>query len=142
MTEEISNKLNDYSTRTNVNAMNIALVEQRMAVIERRTEEYHLRIHKAEDDVLVLKTVQSIHDVQIQGMRKILIGNGDRETIPMDMDRMERAIQDILKVNWVEMRVKTEALEEWKASMTTRMWQIAMIAIGLGVTSIWGLFFK
>jgi hypothetical protein len=142
MSEEITQRLSDYSTRTNVNAMNIALIEQRMAVVERRQEEYHLRLHKVEDENLVMKTVQSIHDAQIQGVRKILIGNGDRETIPMDMDRMERAIQDILKVDWTAMRLKTEDLEKWKEAFTARMWQIWMLVIGLAITSIWGIFFK
>lgn len=142
MSEEITQRLSDYSLRTNTNAMNIALIEQRMAVVERRQEEYHLRLHKVEDENLVMKTVQSIHDAQIQGVRKILIGNGDRETIPMDMDRMERAIQDILKVDWTAMRLKTEDLEKWKEAFTARMWQIWMLVIGLAITSIWGIFFK
>ena len=142
MAEETAQRLSDYSTRTNVNAMNIALVEQRMAVVERRQEEYHQRLHKVEDESLVMKTVQSIHDVQIQGVRKILVGNGDRETIPMDMDRMERSIQDILKVDWTAMRLKTEDLEKWKETASARMWQIWMIVIGLTLTSVWGIFFK
>ena len=112
--ENINQRLSDYSLRTNTNAMGLALLDQRETVLEKRVEEYHHRLHKAEDDLLVLKTVQAIHDVQIQGMRKILVGNGDRETIPMDMERMERAIEEILKTNWKQIAIDLEIAKRWQ----------------------------
>ena len=112
--ENINQRLSDYSLRTNTNAMGLALLDQRQTVTERRVEEYHHRLHKAEDDLLVIKTVQAIHDTQIQGMRKILVGNGDRETIPMDMDRMERAIEEILKTNWKQIAFDLEIVKKWQ----------------------------
>lgn len=110
--ENIAQRLSDYSTRTNVNAMNIALVDQRMTITERLVSEANARLTKAENDVIVMKTVQALHDTQILSMRKILIGNGDRETIPMDLERLERNIQDILKVNWTQIQADVSSLQK------------------------------
>ena len=137
-----SQRLSEYSTRTNVNAMQIALVDQRTAIVEKRTEEYHHRLHKAEDELLVVKTVQSIHDVQIQGMRKILVGNGDRETIPMDLERLDRAIAEILKVDQRDLNNRLKTIEDYKEKLDARAWQIAIIIIGLIISNIWQWFVK
>ncbi len=136
-TEETTERLKDYSTRTNTNAMQIALVDQRMAISEKRLDEYYTRLGKTEADVLVVKTVQAIHDTQLASMRKILVGNGDRETIPMDLDRLERNIQDILKVDWKTMQIQLRELEKLRDSISTRTWQIWMLIIGLLLTSLW-----
>lgn len=140
--EDITQRLNDYSLRTNTNAMQTALLDQRLTITEKRVEEYHQRLHKAEDDLLVAKTVQAIHDTQIQSMRKILVGNGTRDTIPFDLDRLENSIQGILKVNWQAMLTRLDELEEFKKTVDARAWQVWMVIIGLVITSIWGLFFK
>lgn len=131
MSEE-AQRLSEYSTRTNVNAMNIALVQQSMAIVERRLEEYQQRLHLVEDEKLVIKTVQQIHDTQIQAMRKILIGNGDRETIPMDMDRMERAIAEILKIDHKDLQSRLKVLEE-RSTGIQKLWDFA---IGAGIAGV------
>lgn len=142
MTEnEVQERLKDYSTKTNVNAMNIELLKQSSAVNEKRLDEYHKRLHESEDTLLVIKTVQAIHDTQIQALRKILVGNGERETIPMDIERLEREIQDILKVDWRSMKVELVELDEWKKEVTSRVWQISVIVIGLVITTAWKIFF-
>ena len=141
-TENITQRLSDYSTRTNVNAMQTALLDQRLAITEKRVEEYHQRLHKAEDELLVAKTVQTIHDTQINAMRKIVIGNGDRETIPMDMERMERNIQDILKVDWAAMRIRLDELEKYKEKVDSRSWQIWLAIILALVASVLNLVLK
>ncbi len=125
-----------------MNAMGIALVEQRTTVTEKRLDEYHIRLHKIEDEFLIVKTKQEIHDVQIQGMRKILVGNGDRETIPMDMLRMEQAIANILKVDWNKAQAELDALKEWQDKIDSRGWQIAVIIIGLIISNIWQWFIR
>jgi hypothetical protein len=140
--EEAQQRLQEYSTRTNVNAMNIALVDQRTAILEKRTDEYHLRLHKTEDELLVVKTKQEIHDVQIQGMRKILVGNGDRETIPMDIQRMEQAITNILKVDWNKAQAELDELKEWQEKLDARAWQIWFVVIVALLTSALGLILK
>lgn len=130
--EDINQRLNDYSLRTNTNAMQQALLDQRVTVMEKRVEEYHLRLHKAEDELLVIKTIQQIHDVQIQGMRKILVGNGDRETIPMDLDRMERAIEEILKTNWKQLAVDMETVKAWQSNFDKKyavLWGAVVLLI-------------
>jgi hypothetical protein len=139
--EDITQRLSDYSLRTNTNAMATALLDQRQSVTERRVEEYHQRLHKAEDDLLVTKTVQAIHDTQIQSMRKILIGNGDRETIPMDMDRMERAIEEILKTNWRQIGIDLEAVKKWQDGFDKKIaWVWGAIGI-LVINRVWEIFF-
>lgn len=135
--DDTQTRLQEYSTRTNVNAMNVALVEQRQTVTEKRVDEYHMRLHKAEDELLVVKTKQEIHDVQIQGMRKILVGNGDRETIPMDIQRMEQAISNILKADWNKAQAELDDLNEWKDKVESRAWQVAVIIIGLIISNVW-----
>ena len=141
-TENIAQRLSDYSVKTNVNAMQTALLDQRLAITEKRVEEYHQRLHKAEDELLVAKTVQTIHDTQINAMRKIVIGNGDRETIPMDMERMERNIQDILKVDWAAMRITLDELEKYKEKVDSRSWQIWLAIILALVASVLNLVLK
>lgn len=137
MDEEVTQRLSEYSTRTNVNAMNIALVQQSVAIVEKRMEEYHLRLHKVEDEFLVIKTIQQIHDTQIQSMRKILIGNGDRETIPMDLERLDRAIADILKVDHRDLQNRLKNLED-RATWERRLWDYAVNATIAGMVA-WGL---
>ena len=139
--EDLNQRLNDYSLRTNTNAMQTALLDQRLTINEKRTEEYHLRLHKAEDELLVIKTVQAIHDTQIQGMRKILVGNGDRETIPMDMDRMERAIEDILKTNWKQIAIDLEVTKKWQESFDKKYMAIWGVVAALVVSRIWEIVF-
>jgi hypothetical protein len=111
--EETQQRLQDYSVRLSANSTNIALADQRLSVAERQLGEYHVRLHEAEDKLLTIKVVQEIHDTQIKAFGKLLIGNGTRETIPMDVDRLERAIQDILKVNWKQMEADMNALKKW-----------------------------
>jgi hypothetical protein len=135
--DDTQGRLKDYSLRTNVNAMNVALLDQRLTVNEKRTDEYHQRLHKQEDEMLIVKTKQEIHDVQIQAMRKILVGNGDRETIPMDIERMELAIANILKVDWNKAQRELDALKEWKDKVDARAWQVAIIIIGLVISNVW-----
>jgi hypothetical protein len=135
--DDTQGRLKDYSLRTNVNAMNVALLDQRLTVNEKRTDEYHQRLHKQEDEMLIVKTKQEIHDVQIQAMRKILVGNGDRETIPMDIERMELAIANILKVDWNKAQRELDALKEWKEKIDGRAWQVAIIIIGLVISNVW-----
>jgi hypothetical protein len=140
--DDINQRLSDYSLRTNTNAMQSALLDQRLTINEKRTEEYHLRLHKAEDDLLVLKTVQAIHDVQIQGVRKILIGNGDRETIPMDIDRMERAVEDILKTNWKQIAIDLGIVQKWQGDFDKKyavLWGIVAVLVA---NKVWDIFFK
>jgi hypothetical protein len=127
--DESQQRLSEYSTRTNVNAMNIALIDQRTAILEKRVDEYHGRLHTAEDELLVVKTVQQIHDTQIQAMRKILVGNGDRETIPMDLERMDRAIAEILKVDHKELASRLGTLENYVAGQNKTRDQIINTAI-------------
>jgi hypothetical protein len=137
---ETQTRLSDYSTRTNVNAMNIALIDQRTAILEKRVDEYHSRLHTAEDELLVVKTVQQIHDTQIQAMRKILVGNGDRETIPMDIERMERAIEDILKTNWKQIAIDLALVAKWQESFDKK-YAVVWAAIALLVINrLWELF--
>jgi hypothetical protein len=140
--DDTTQRLSEYSTRTNVNAMQIALVDQRTAIVEKRMEEYHLRLHKAEDDLLVVKTVQSIHDTQIQGMRKVLVGNGDRETIPMDLDRMERAIEEILKTNWRQISTDLEAVKKWQDGFDKKLALIWGSIAVLVINRVWEFFVK
>jgi hypothetical protein len=122
MTEDRSTlqRLSDYSQKTNTNTVNIALHDQRLTVLERRVEEYHKRLHDAEDTLLTVKVVQGIHDLQISGFKRILLGNGERETIPMDIERLEREIQSILKVDWVGMSNRLKAMED-KESNTSAL---------------------
>ncbi len=141
-TEEVNQRLNDYSLRTNTNAMATALLDQRLAIMEKRVEEYHQRLHKAEDDLLVAKTVQAIHDTQIAAMRKILMGNGNRDTIPMDLERLELNIQGILKVDWATMQNSLKDLAEFKNKIDSRAWQVAVIIIGLVISNLWQWFIK
>ncbi len=136
-TDDATQRLSEYSTRTNVNAMNIALVDQRLTITERRVEEYHSRLHAAEDRLLVLQTRQEIHDVQIQGLRKILVGNGDRETIPMDIQRMDQAIASILKVDSTKLQAEIDNVREWKEMIESRAWAIALLILGLIVSNVW-----
>jgi hypothetical protein len=138
--EDINERLKDYSTRTNVNAMQNALLDQRVTVLEKRVDEYHLRLHKNEDDLLITKTKQEIHDAQIQSMRKILVGNGDRETIPMDLQRMDQMITEILKVDWNKAQRELDDLSEWKKTLESRGWQVAVIIIGLIISNVWQWF--
>jgi hypothetical protein len=119
-----------------VNAMNIALVDQRTVVLEKRVDEYHNRLHKQEDEMLVVKTKQEIHDAQIQGMRKILVGNGDRETIPMDLERMDRAIAEILKVDHRELASRLRTLEEHNAGQNKTRDHIVNTAIAVATSAI------
>ena len=140
--EEITQRLSDYSLRTNTNAMQTALIDQRLTVAEKRAEEYHFRLHKAEDDLLVSKTVQAIHDTQIQAMRKILVGNGDRETIPMDMERMERAIEEILKTNWKQIAIDLELVKKWQDSFDKKYAVIWGAIALLIINRVWELFVK
>jgi hypothetical protein len=147
--EDTTQRLSEYSTRTNVNAMNIALVDQRATVLERRTDEYHARLHKAEDEILVIKTKQEIHDVQIQGMRKLLAGNGDRATIPMDIARMDQMIANILKVDWNKVQAdigtlsdEIQDLRDWKEKIESRAWQVWFAVIVAILTSVLGLVLK
>jgi hypothetical protein len=140
--DEITQRLSDYSLRTNTNAMATALLDQRQAVTERRVEEYHQRLHKAEDDLLVLKTVQAIHDTQIQSMRKILVGNGDRDTIPMDIDRMERAVEDILKTNWRQIGIDLGVVQKWQGDFDKKyavLWGIVAVLVA---NKVWDIFFR
>ena len=139
--ENINQRLSDYSLRTNTNAMGLALLDQRQTVTERRVEEYHHRLHKAEDDLLVIKTVQAIHDTQIQGMRKILVGNGDRETIPMDMDRMERAIEEILKTNWKQIAFDLEIVKKWQGDFDKKYAAIWVAVALLILNRVWEVIF-
>jgi hypothetical protein len=122
--------------------MATALLDQRQAVTERRVEEYHQRLHKAEDDLLVLKTVQAIHDTQIQSMRKILVGNGDRDTIPMDIDRMERAVEDILKTNWRQIGIDLGVVQKWQGDFDKKyavLWGIVAVLVA---NKVWDIFFR
>ncbi len=119
--------------------MNIALVEQRQTITEKQVDEFHQRLHKAEDELLVTRTKQEIHDVQIQGMRKILMGNGDRETIPMDIQRMEQAIANILKADWNRAQSELDGLNKWREKIDARAWQIWLVIIGLIITNVWSL---
>jgi chromosome segregation ATPase len=135
--ENITQRLSEHSTKVNVNAMQIALLEQRVTIVERRMDEYHQRLHEAEDDILKMKVVQEIHDTEIKVLDKMLIGNGTRETIPMDIDRMSRAISDILKVDTKAMNIKIETLLAWQQLVSNRSWQIWMIVIGLVISQIW-----
>jgi hypothetical protein len=140
--DDITQRLSDYSLRTNTNAMATALLDQRQAVTERRVEEYHQRLHKAEDDLLVLKTVQAIHDTQIQSMRKILVGNGDRDTIPMDIDRMERAVEDILKTNWRQIGIDLGVVQKWQGDFDKKyavLWGIVAVLVA---NKVWDIFFR
>ncbi len=119
--------------------MNIALVEQRQTITEKQVDEFHQRLHKAEDDLLITRTKQEIHDVQIQGMRKILVGNGDRETIPMDIQRMEQAITSILKADWNKAQSELDEINKWREKIDARAWQIWLVIIGLIIGTVWGL---
>ena len=140
--EDITQRLSDYSTRTNVNAMATALLDQRQTVTERRVEEYHLRLHKAEDALLVAKTVQAIHDTQIQAMRKILVGNGDRDTIPLDIDRMERSIEEILKTNWKQIAIDLELVKKWQDGFDKKYAAVWGVIIVLVINRVWEIFVK
>jgi hypothetical protein len=140
--DDIKKRLDDYSLRTNTNAMANALLDQRLTVTEKRMEEYHQRLHKAEDEFLVVKTIQSIHDTQIQGMRKILVGNGDRETIPMDLDRMERAIEEILKTNWKKIDVDLEGLKQWQEDVKRTNWLIWGTLATIILNRVWEIFIR
>ena len=138
--ESVEQRLKDYSLRTNTNAMANALLDQRVTVLEKRLEDYHQRLHKSEDELLVVKTIQSIHDTQIQGMRKILVGNGDRETIPMDLDRMERAIEEILKTNWKQIVADLEVTKKWQDSFDKKMATVWGAMALLVINRLWEIF--
>lgn len=139
-TQEENQRLSEYSTRTNVNAMNIALVDQRVTILEKQTDGYHLRLHNVEDDMLVVKTKQEIHDVQIQGMRKVLVGNGDRETIPMDLQRMEQNIANILKVDWNKAQAELDAIKKWQEGFDKKVMLIWGSIAVLVLNRIWEWF--
>lgn len=137
MSEEINQRLSEHSTKVNVNAMEIALTKQSLAILQSQMQEYHQRLHKAEDDVLTIKVVQQIHDSEIKVHDKMLIGNGTRETIPLDIDRMSRAISDILKVDTKALQKDVVELMEWQKTISVRGWQIWMIIIGLVISQVW-----
>ncbi len=129
-------RFESYSQKTNVNAINIALHEQRIAGMEKRLDEYHIRLHVAEDKLLTMRVVQDIHDTQIRTYKAVLQGNGERQTIPMELDRLERDIQGILKVDWREMQGRIDDLVKLRDKIDARSWQIWMVVIGLILSQI------
>lgn len=131
--KETQERLTIYSQRIAANATQVALAEQRLASLEKLVETYHRRIHELENDVITMKVVQTIHDTDIKGVKKIMVGNGTRDTIPMDIQRLETNIQNILKVDWQEMQGEIEDLKKVK----DRAWQIAVIILGLIISNIW-----
>jgi hypothetical protein len=138
----IQQRLSDYSIKTNTNTVNIALLNQRMDVLERRTEEYHKRLHEVEDAILTIKVVQGIHDTQIHAMRKILVGNGERDTIPFDLDRLENSIQGILKVDWVGMGNRLKTLEDKDSNtsaLRTHVINVSITALVLWLLKLMGI---
>ena len=138
--KEIQDRLATYSMRSAANATQIALAEQRLAAQEKLIEGYHQRLHMAEDKIITIKVIQEIHDTEIKGIKKILVGNGTRDTIPMDLQRLEQNIQNILKVDWQEMKRATEELNEWKDQLEARAWQLGLILAGLIISQIWQWF--
>jgi hypothetical protein len=138
----IQERLNTYSQKTNANAVQIALLDQRQTVTEKRVEEYHKRLHEVEDAVLVLRTIQEIHATKIASVHKIVIGNGERETIPADIERLENSIKNILHVDWSAMSIRIQNLEKFQDTLSSRMWQVWMAILLLLVTNILTLILK
>jgi hypothetical protein len=75
-------------------------------------------------------------------MRKILVGNGDRETIPMDLDRMERAIEEILKTNWKKIDVDLEGLKQWQEDVKRTNWLIWGTLATIILNRVWEIFIR
>ena len=124
--EEIQDRLKEHSVKISGEITKQALLDLRLTSLEEIAEKYHLRLHDVENQVIVMKVVQDIHEVQISSYRKALQGNGDKESIPMDIARIENSIQNILKVDWVAIRSDIDRLKVVEA----RQWQIWILVIG------------
>lgn len=136
--DEIYDKLKDHSIKLSGETTKLALLDQRLTALEILVERYHLRLHETEKENMTIKVVQQVHDVQISSFKKALMGNGNKDSIPMDIQRIEGDIQGILKVNWVQIQTDLEILKKFK----DREWQVWVIVIGLIVSNLWQLFVK
>lgn len=144
--KDFQERLSNYSVRLAANQTQTTLHDQRMGSIEKLMEGYHQRVHVVEDDIVKIKVFQEIHDTEIKGVKKMLIGNGTRDTIPMDLVRLDNKIQSILNVNWQEMQTNIDALEiqlnvlkEWQQKIDSRAWQLWAAIILLLASNILGL---
>jgi hypothetical protein len=135
--KETQERLATQSMRIASVSTQAALLDQRISSLEKLVETYHRRIHELEDKIIGIKVVQEIHDVEIKGTKKLLQGNGNRDSIPMDLARLDMNIQNILKVDWGAMKNETEDLKEWKDRVDARAWQIAAGFILLIIGQIW-----
>ena len=131
--DETAERLKEHSVRIATISTQEALNNQQLTIVKDLLEQYHRRLHEAENTILVMRVTQEIHDAQIKVYKKKLEGNGDNDSIPMDILRLEKDIEGILKLDLNKVR----AMLEWKDSATNFMRAMGTAVALLILNRIW-----